>query len=125
MLEKDHILVVDENDDTRELVTRLVERDFFEADVASFAWPGAALEFAASHSVRLLIANGNMPAMNGGLLVREMRERTPGLPVIVVAGDAEVSERAAALGADRFLLQRRLAFDLPDCVRTLLTRAAK
>ena len=124
-MRKDQILVVDDDNDTRELMTRLVERDFFDADVASFAWPEAALEFAETHSVCLLIANGAMPAVEGGELVRAMREKAPGLPVIVVGTNADAIKRKAALGADRFLLRRRLVFDLPDCVRTLLTCAVK
>ncbi len=121
---KDQILVVDDNDDTRELMTRLVERDFLDLEVASFAWPSAALEFAGAHVVRLLITSADMLVAKSGGVVRTLREKAPGLPVVVVGIDSAAEERAQEAGADRFVLRSRLAFDLVEVVRALLTCAA-
>ncbi|MBW2312576.1 MAG: response regulator [Deltaproteobacteria bacterium] len=80
------LLLVEDEDAVRRLVTRMLERHGYEVEVAG---DGAqALRFAAQpgESVDLLISDVVMPGMGGPELARRLRTRWPELRVLFVSG---------------------------------------
>jgi two-component system cell cycle sensor histidine kinase/response regulator CckA len=67
----------------------------------------------------VLVTDVNMPLMDGRALVRQLRERQPALPVVVVTGNAskQVSADFAAIGGSVLVMQKpvdhdRLAYEV-------------
>lgn len=99
------VLVVDDDDDIRDIVALVLRRRGF--DVHSTGLPLAALDFAAGQACVAAVLDWSMPAMDGGELCERLRE-LPGFaqaPVVVLTAhaDAETRARAHAAGATRFV----------------------
>lgn len=99
------VLVVDDDDDIRELITMRVRRAGHT--VTSIGDPRVALERAADLHVDLALLDWSMPHMNGGELCAGLR-RLPHLADLSVAvvtahSDPETRERARAAGASGYL----------------------
>jgi two-component system, response regulator, stage 0 sporulation protein F len=112
------ILVVDDESDIAELFRQRFRREVRQGTYAMhFANSGeAALEKLAKEIHPALIAvlsDINMPGMDGLTLLAEIKERFPGLPVIMVTayGDDERRRRADELGAAEFII-KPVDFDL-------------
>jgi len=74
----------------------------------------------------VILSDINMPGMDGLALLREIRTRRPGLPVMMVTayGDDERRRRAAEMGAADFLM-KPIDFDfLKERLRQLHARSA-
>ena len=99
-LEGRRVLIVEDADDIRELITFLVQLE--GAEVRSAASAGAALETAASWDFDVLVTDLGLPDMMGDLLikqVRSMKSRRPRVIVVTGFGEPYVS-RARQAGAD-------------------------
>jgi DNA-binding NtrC family response regulator len=66
-----------------------------------------ALELLLERDYTALISDVRMPGLNGIELLREVRQRRPNVPVILVTGqrDAEIYDAARDLGSLRYLLK--------------------
>src|SRR5215213_9613871 len=88
------VLVVDDELTPRSIVTRMVRALGYQA--RSCPSGAAALRFLTAHPglVRLVLTDLAMPRMDGGELAERVRDRLPGLPVILMAGahDPHVDE---------------------------------
>lgn len=93
------MLVVDDNEELAENLAEILELDGLEAATAGSA--EEALDVLAKNDFGLVLTDVRMPGMDGVTLLRLVRERWPGLPVIVMtAYTREVDlERARAHGA--------------------------
>lgn len=105
------VLVVDDDDNTREAVQTLLELDGYR--VAAAGDGQEALELL-EHGLRpgLILLDLNMPRMDG-VTFRQAQRRQPALasiPVIVCSGSLAHLERRSALGAVTFL-QKPMAVD--------------
>ena len=89
------IFVVDDNPDQAYLITVVLRRNDYH-NVSSFLSASEAL--LSSEKPDLFITDYNMPNMNGGELVRILKERGP-LPIIMISADYQ----SAAYGFDAFL----------------------
>ena len=101
---KKHILVVDDEAPTRELVGLFFKSRGYEISTASTAAEARAK--LAELPVDLVILDVNLGDDDGLALLPEVRSQSPKIPVIVFTGlayDETVRERALALGADRFM----------------------
>lgn len=112
----DRPLVVLAEDD--ELVRRPLRRTLEHVgfDVLEAADGERALRLVMEHlpRVRLVVTDHRMPRMTGAELVRELRRRAPGVPVVLVSGHG-AEDVAAEVGADAWL---RKPFQLVDLART-------
>lgn len=99
------VLVVDDEDDIRELISMCIERAGHVA--RSFDDPIAALAYASKKRVDLALLDWSMPVMDGGELCSRMRtvRHLADIPILVVTAftDEETRARADAAGATGFM----------------------
>ncbi|HEU5314476.1 MAG TPA: response regulator [Chloroflexota bacterium] len=79
-----HVVVVDDQQDVLDTIGMLLRRDGHY--VRLFHDPHAAVESVAHERPDVVITDIGMPRMSGWDLARSVRERVPGLPVIVLTG---------------------------------------
>jgi len=93
------VLIVDDEPLNRDLLRRVLQREYEVVDAEDAIVALAALE-ERSADVRLVVCDQLMPGRNGTELAAEVRERWPDLPFILLTGyddDPEV-KRAHATG---------------------------
>jgi DNA-binding NtrC family response regulator len=98
------IFVVDDDDGSREAMSRALDRVGFE--VRSFASAEEALDSVkADEEVDVVVSDVRMPGMDGYELLRHVRSLRPELPFLLVTAYAGVEDAVAALqeGADDYL----------------------
>ena len=98
------IFLVDDDDGSREAMTRTLERVGYT--MCSFPSAEEALErLRAGDAVDVIVSDVRMPGMDGYEFLREVRAEFPHLPFLLVTAFAEVEEAVAALqeGADDYL----------------------
>src|SRR5205085_1859845 len=105
------ILIVDDEPDIADLFRQRFRREIRQGQyVLHFAASSkeALQNLAEIHPELIVILSDiNMPGMDGLDLLREMKQRRPALPVLMVTayGDDERRRRADALGANDFLVK--------------------
>jgi CheY-like chemotaxis protein/predicted Ser/Thr protein kinase len=96
------LLVVDDSDGPRKVLTRLLERMGYEAVAASGGLEG--LEIAERERIDVIISDIEMPGVDGFALLEKLKasDVTRDIPVIVVSGvgDTQSVVRCIELGAD-------------------------
>lgn len=78
------VLVVDDEPAMRMLVSRQLTSQGYRVLVAPDG--AAALEMAVEHAPDLVLADLNMPVMGGAELLRRLRKKRPGLPILLMSG---------------------------------------
>ena len=86
--ERMRILVVDDDDDVRNVAAALIEEIGYEVESAESG--DAALKLMTPGRFALVITDVAMPGMSGVELVRQIRRKTPDLPIIFASGYADV-----------------------------------
>ncbi len=94
------ILVVDDEENTRLALTRLLAREGY--DVKTAANGSEALNQIRSHPVELIITDLNMPVMNGLAFLRELNREQPASNVIMITAYGEVESYLEALNLGAF-----------------------
>lgn len=117
--DKIRILIVDDNVDTRENVSRLL---YFEKDmvVIGQAINGRqGLEMSIKHKPHIVLMDINMPDMDGITATREMSVAAPFSQVIIMSVQAEqhYMKQAMAAGARDFQPKPFTAEELVSCIR--------
>jgi two-component system, response regulator, stage 0 sporulation protein F len=104
------ILVVDDETDVAELFRQRFRREVRQGlYVLHFAYSGEEaldkLDGAIEPQLIVILSDINMPGMDGLALLREIKERRPELPVMMVTayGDDERRRRASEYGAAEFI----------------------
>ena len=97
------ILIVDDEENTRIGLTKLLTQDGFE--VQSAANGNDALDYLDQKKVSLVISDINMPDMNGLAFLRELSRKFPSTSVIMITayGGVESYLEAMNLGAYEYL----------------------
>jgi DNA-binding response OmpR family regulator len=118
---RDHtVLVVDDEDDTAEMIRDTLRAEGFRAMVARDG--RQALEMIRRKRPDLVILDIMMPELSGFEVLEELRrdEGTAGLPVVVLTarGDEADAQRGLALGAKRYM-------NKPFDVRALITEVRR
>ncbi len=105
------VLVVDDEESLRDLLTKTLA--LAEYDVETVADGSAALGLFRAAKYDLLIADLNMPEVDGLTLIREVRRIRSELPVIIITGFSSESSaiEAVNLGVGSYLLK---PFGVPD-----------
>lgn len=88
------ILVVDDEREIRELLTDLLAGAGHEVRCASDAADAEAITRDAPRPVDLAFVDYVLPGTNGMALIRRLREIRPGLPAVLLTGDARISTSA-------------------------------
>jgi DNA-binding response OmpR family regulator len=115
------IVVVDDDGEISALVSRALERTY---EVAEAADGPAALDLIQREQPDLVVLDWRLPGRHGALVLDELKEQRPGLPVVVLTAEARESQRALAdaLEADAFLAKPFSVRELLETVRDLLAR---
>lgn len=100
---KKKILVVDDEENARIGLTKLLEREGFE--VASVSNGFEALNFLQQREVNVIVTDINMPEMNGITFLRELNKSFPRSNVIMITayGGVESYIEAMNLGAFEYI----------------------
>lgn len=114
------ILIVDDDPEIREIERKWLEEHGFEVTVATDG--RQALERVAGNE--LVVLDLQMPKLDGFEVLSRLRQ-TSAIPIMVVSGRSEGSDRVAALemGADDFLVKPFLPRELVARVKALLRRS--
>ncbi|CAI3786739.1 Regulator of RpoS [Pseudomonas sp. MM227] len=91
------VLVVDDDDDTRDVLAQILALHGIECLQADSAM-GAMLQLRANRGIGLLITDLRMGPESGLDLIREVREsERAALPIIIISGDASVKDAITAM----------------------------
>ena len=121
----DVIFLVDDDDGSREAMTKTLRRVGY--DVRAFPDAEEALDRMRSGDlVDAVVSDVRMPGMNGYELLRQVRAEWPGLPFLLVTAFADVEDAVAALqdGADDYLTKPVKVQELRQRVQLHLERRA-
>jgi len=122
LLRKSHILVVDDEELYRRALERILKR--VGHTVATARDATEALAIVSEQGVDLVLADIQMPGINGLELVRQVHEISPDLPCIVVTGYGTPKNSVEALRAGAFwYLEKPFDQGHLDVVRALVEHA--
>jgi two-component system cell cycle sensor histidine kinase/response regulator CckA len=93
------VLVVDDEDSTRQTLVRMLEAGGFTVVTASNGVE-ALDRLAIDAGIDMVLSDVTMPTMNGIDLSYHIRERYPDMPVAIVSGDVSELERSIIGRAD-------------------------
>jgi len=115
------VLVIDDDQQIRSMIAKMLERDGHEVLVAADGVAG--LRCFRSDRADLVVTNIFMPEKEGLETITELRDADPALPIIAISGggkhrQAGVLELARALGATDALAK---PFDMSTLVRRVRT----
>src|SRR2546429_4469604 len=92
---KARILIVDDEESTRELFAELLQR--WGYDVDQTADGHGALKIAAETHPDVIISDLVMPKLDGLALVRALREEQPDTPVVIITGKGSIDAAVEAV----------------------------
>jgi len=97
------ILVVDDEQIMRELVTRILSREGYEIQTAVDG--ASALEHIGGKHVDIVISDIKMPGIDGLELLQKIKDQWPNIGVILMTGygDSYTIKDALLLGADEYI----------------------
>ncbi|EOA02124.1 DNA-binding response regulator [Herbaspirillum sp. BH-1] len=119
----DHILIVDDDRDIRELVADYLKKNGLRVDVAADGRQMRA--FVASNAVDLIVLDIMMPGDDGLVLCRELRAgKHKATPIIMLTARSEETDRVVGLemGADDYLAKPFAARELLARIKSVLRR---
>jgi DNA-binding NtrC family response regulator len=91
----ERILVVDDEDGMRRLLSRVLTREGYETSAVGSG--AEALRLVASERFDLVVTDIKMPEMDGLLLLAELKEYEPSLPIIVITAYGTIENAVQAL----------------------------
>jgi two-component system response regulator CpxR len=119
MSDRDHILCVD--DEENQLAVRKLVLEFEGYVVLTASSGQQALNLLALHHIDLVLSDHLMPGMVGTELARQIKARTPDLPVILISAVNEIPADAAS--ADLFMSKLDGPAAMCQNISTLLTQS--
>src|SRR5438045_5307174 len=116
---KARILIVDDEESTRELFAELLQRWGYEVDQTADGH--GALKIAAETHPDVIISDLVMPKLDGLALVRALREEQPDTPVVIITGKGTIDAAVEAVREGVFdFVEKPLD---PARLKVILTRA--
>lgn len=115
------ILVVDDEDLVRELLSKLLSKFGYQVVSAQNGYDGLALF--RNNSIELVLTDLEMPGMDGWSLAAGIKAESPGIPVIMVTGkdQAAVSERLNMSHVDGVIFKPFRAEEVTGAVQKMLS----
>lgn len=117
-----HVLIVDDDDLVRETLHFVLEDGGYQVYSASSG--AEALRILEREPVDIVLSDIFMPGMNGFDLLRQIRERAPETPVILITGygNIEMVREALKQGASDFITKPYNIHEIPIMIERNLTR---
>jgi DNA-binding response OmpR family regulator len=114
------VLIIDDDESVRALLRTTLPPDEFEVLEAVDGDEG--LRLVAESDPHLVLLDWRMPGRHGSLVLDELKERRPTLPVIVITAEQQEHHRALAesLRVDAFLTKPFSPLELLDTVERLV-----
>jgi DNA-binding NtrC family response regulator len=120
-MSKARILIVDDEETTRELFAELLQRWGYEVDQTGDGH--GALKLAAETHPDVIISDLVMPKLDGLALVRALREEQPDTPVVIITGKGTIDAAVEAVREGVFdFVEKPLD---PARLKVILTRAVE
>ena len=98
-----HLVVVDDEEQKRFLLVRMLQLEFSTPHIVEFNTGAAAIEYLQANAVDAVVTNFKMEPVNGIELSRWVRTQRPKLPVVMVTSSAGIAQSAKDAGASRVL----------------------
>ena len=116
-MEHDHILIVDDDQDLRELIAEILDDQGFAIRVCATA--EEALEVLRQEQFKVAIIDNMMPGMGGMALLSLLKNQYPAIKAIMITAFSTVDNAVAAMksGADDYLAKPFRRDELVMCVR--------
>ncbi len=116
------ILVVEDEPHILIVLRRILRDLTSEYDIVAVPDALAALDYMQAHPVALVITDYIMPEMSGLELARQVKDKTPGTPVIMVTsyGTRELEQAARQAGIQRVLRKPFALEGIEQAVREAL-----
>ena len=115
-----HIIIADDAADVRALIARVVARLYPAVTISAVNDGLDALQRYEQQGADLLIADYDMPRLNGLDLVRTLRARQVTIPIVMVSALPTSEQQALAAGATRFVVKPFSISQLTQILTTLL-----
>jgi DNA-binding response OmpR family regulator len=114
------VLIIDDDESVRALLRTTLSADEFEVLEAADGDEG--LRLASEADPDLVLLDWKMPGRHGSLVLDDLKERRPALPVIVITAEQQEHHRALAesLRVDAFLTKPFSPLELLETVEGLL-----
>ena len=113
------VLIVDDESDVRELLSKFLRRRGYEVDTASDG--ASAIESIRGKRPDIVLLDIRLPTMDGLSVLEKLRDEADEVAVITMSGsaDEETARRSLELGAADFITK---PFNLPYLETSLLAR---
>lgn len=120
MSSRHRVLIIDDDESVRALLRTTLSADEF--DVLEAADGDEGLRLASEGDPDLVLLDWKMPGRHGSLVLDDLKERRPTLPVIVITAEQQEHHRALAesLRVDAFLTKPFSPLELLETVEGLL-----
>jgi CheY-like chemotaxis protein len=115
-----HVLIVDDDEQMRLVLARLLKRAWTDASVAEASNGAEALSAVEAQRPDLIITDYHMPVLGGLELVRTLWAQGMTMPILVLSSDPSIAEAIRAAGATAFLPKPFRVRVLRELLRTLL-----
>ena len=121
MLEKQKILIVDDDENIAELVSLYLTKECFDTKIANDG--EAALSSAKSYMPDLMLLDIMLPGIDGYEVLREIR-KSSSLPVILLSAKGETFDKVLGLelGADDYIMKPFDSKEMVARVKAVLRR---
>lgn len=115
------ILAVDDSDTMREMVKETLELGGYDVILAVDGVDGVK-KFAEHSDVNLIIADINMPNMNGIEMIREIRKLNKDVPILTLTTESEetMKQKGKEAGADGWIVKPFRPPQFLDIIKQIL-----
>src|SRR4029453_18060831 len=119
-------LVVDDEEDLRDIMRRMLERRGFETLVAGDSQQAVAACRDHPGEIDILVTDLGLPGVSGGELSRTATELRPGMRVVYISGlPKEMAVAEGLIGDDALLVKKPFSTELLiDALRSVLAERA-
>lgn len=115
-----HIIIADDTDMVRNLITRVVARTYRSARITAVADGQDALNIFLRDGADLVITNNNMRRLTGLALIAVLRRSSTTLPIVMISGDTGMALQARRLGVSAFIAKPFTPRELSQTLLALL-----